>query len=677
MIIINTKKDFILNRENKKIEYNIYKIKLAIIKALNAINNPDIDLAQKLTEKVNLVLNNKYFSKDYIPNIEEIQNTIEEILIKEGLTKLVKAYVLYRRQHEDLRTFSKLIDGVSTVDGYITATDWKVKENSNMDFSLQGLNNYLSTKVISDYWLKKIYPPEIKEAHEKGQLHIHDLSTLGPYCVGWDLQNLLTVGFRGVPGKIVCNPPKHLTSALHQITNFIYTLQGEAAGAQAFSNFDTLLAPFIYYDNLDRSALKKCLESFFYNMNVPTRVGFQCPFSNITLDLTIPPNLKNQPVIKEGKPQEKMYGEFQKELDLFNEVLLEVFLEGDGNGSVFSFPIPTINITKDFNWDTPVAKKMLEITCKYGIPTFANFVNSDLKPEDARSMCCRLRLDNRELQKRGGGLFGANPLTGSIGVVTINLPQLGYLSKTEEEYFTRLEELMNIAKTSLEIKRKVLERFTDFGLYPYSKFNLEFIKKNFGKYWKNHFSTIGILGMNESLINFLNTDITTKEGKEFTLKVMDFMRTKLEEYQKETGNLYNLEASPGEGTTYRFALIDKKLYSEIKVANEEAYKEKNAPPYYTNSTQMPVNFTEDIFEVLEIQDKIQTKYTGGTVLHIFIGEKQPDPESIKLLIQKITDNYELPYFSITPTFSICPKHGYIFGEHEYCPICDKEINYKG
>ncbi len=584
--------------------------------------------------------------------------------------------MIYRQQHENIRTISKLIDSISTVEGYITATDWKVKENSNTDFSLQGLNNYLSTKIISDYWLNKIYPSNIKDLHNSSKMHVHDLSVLGPYCVGWDLQNLLTTGFRGAPGKIVCKPPKHLSSALLQITNFIYTLQGEAAGAQAFSNFDTLLAPFIRYDALDKQSLKKLLESFFFNMNVPTRVGFQCPFSNITLDLTIPSTFKNQPVIVGGKPQDITYSDFQKELDLFNETLLEVFLEGDGNGNIFSFPIPTINITKEFDWNTNIAEKILEITVKYGIPTFANFVNSDLSPEDARSMCCRLRLDNRELQKRGGGLFGANPLTGSIGVVTINLPQLGFLSKTEEEYFNNLEELLDAAKTSLEIKRKILERFTDLGLYPYSKHNLGFIKKNFGKYWKNHFSTIGILGMNESLLNFLKTNIVSKEGRLFAIKVMDFIRTKLEEYQKETGNLYNLEATPGEGTTYRFALNDKKNYPSIIVANEKAYVENNAQPYYTNSTQVPVDYTDDIFEILDNQNQLQVKYTGGTVLHIFIGEKKPDTTAIKNLIIKITDNYQIPYFTITPTFSICPKHGYLFGEYEFCPICDAEIGYK-
>jgi ribonucleoside-triphosphate reductase (formate) len=867
-----------------------------------------------------------------------------------------------------------------------------------MDYSLQGLNNYLSTRIISDYWIRKIYPPEIRDVHYKRQLHIHDLSTLGPYCVGWDLEQLLLTGFRGAPGKIVCSPPKHFSTALGQIVNFIYTLQGEAAGAQAFSNFDTLLAPFIYYDKLSEEDVKKELEKFMFNMNVPTRVGFQClsedteiltnngwkkhntitykdkvasfninkkiieylkinnifsrkysgtmyslknknldqlispkhrvvrklhsntnnyilqpiedvlkdtkniiipkntlgningksldnnliklvawiiskdnvdkneritgkitlyqskikniknykiilkllnyfklkytitdqkglgnnfkairldsnsskfiykifksnknkgikfipseflnlntkcsklfletyrlgdkeenrfritttsnllkdqlmqisfnagftsnykiikakdiskkdkfvinilkgkntsitkikklnykgyiwcvnsknetliarrnkkcfitgntPFSNITLDLTIPSTFKDKAVIIGGEPKEKTYNDFSKELELFNKCLLEVYENGDANKAVFTFPIPTVNITKDFNWNSSLANQVLEITSKYGTPSFCNYVNSDLNPEDARSMCCRLRLDNRELHKRGGGgLFGSSPLTGSIGVVTINMPQLAYLSKDENDFFIRLAHLMDMAKNSLEIKRKIIEKYTDDGLYPYSKYCLKEIKKRNNSYWQNHFSTIGLLGMNEAVLNLLNCNITTKKGQEFTLKTLDFMRERILRYQEESGNLFNLEATPGEGTTYKFAKYDKEHYPDIIVANEEEYR-AGAEPYYTNSTQLPVGFSDDIFEVLDLQDEIQCKYTGGTILHIFIGEKRPNKESIKLLIQKICNNYQLPYFTISPTFSICPKHGYIFGEHKYCPICDKEINYE-
>ncbi|HRS42300.1 MAG TPA: ribonucleoside triphosphate reductase [Candidatus Diapherotrites archaeon] len=983
----------IINRNEEKIPYNIFKIKLAILKALDAIDNPDIDLADYLTKKVDRILSQEYFEKEKLPTIDNIQDIIEDVLIKEGLTKLVKAYVIYRKQHDDLRQMSKLIDSINAVESYINISDWQVKENSNMDYSLQGLNNYLSTKVISDYWIKKIYPPEIKEAHEKRQLHIHDLNTLGPYCVGWDLQSLLQTGFRGGPGKIVAAPPKHLDTALGQIVNFIYTLQGEAAGAQAFSNFDTLLAPFIYYDKLDYKQTRAAIEKFVYNMNVPTRVGYQCmsedteilteegwkthddikvgdiiktfniktgkiedlpikklfvreysgkmyniknkiqdqlispnhrmvrqtsntknkfvleevekvmalkspvilpiaadtnykgiawsdekiklvawliargcseqphhknknsrnikiyqseiknnkeiknllnhfnlkyseskykalgmpvnyfkinaegsrllhswfddesdikfipvdlfkanqkqarlfletynkvdstsefkisttsvdmlyglqhmcvlagygfttcfrkptigkkpifvlkiiqhkdttitcikevnykgkiwcpntdnetviakrngkvfitgntPFSNITLDLTVPSTLKDQAVIIGGKPQDKTYGEFQKEMDIFNAALLDIFYEGDAAGNIFSFPIPTINVTKDFDWDSPLSDKLLELTIKYGTPYFANFVNSDMKPEDARSMCCRLRLDNRELQKRGGGLFGSNPLTGSIGVVTINLAQIGYLAKTEEEYFEKLGYLMDLSKKSLDIKRKIVEKYTDDGLYPYSKFNLKLIKDRFGSYWKNHFSTIGLLGMNESCLNFLGEPITTPKGNAFANKVMDFMRERIQKYQEETGALYNLEATPGEGTTYRFASHDKAKFPSIIVANEENVQKNGAQPYYTNSTQVPVNYTNDIFEILELQDELQCKYTGGTVIHFFIGEKKPSKEAIKSLIKKITTNYKLPYFTFTPTFSICPKHGYLFGEHEYCPKCDAEIGY--
>jgi len=670
----NINPKYILNRKDEKITYNIYKIKLAILKALDAIENPDIDLADFITKKVDTVLVNEYFNKKILPKIDDIQNIIEDVLIKEGLTKLVKAYVIYRKQHDDFRQFSKLIDSVNAVESYINISDWQVKENSNMDYSLQGLNNYLSTKIISDYWIKKIYPPEIKEAHEKRQLHIHDLSTLGPYCVGWDLQFLLRNGFKGGLGKIVASAPKHFDIALGQIVNFIYTLQGEAAGAQAFSNFDTLLAPFIFYDNLDYKRVKADLEKFIYNMNVPTRVGYQTPFSNITLDLTIPSTLKNESVIIAGKPMDKTYGEFQEQVDMFNKAILEIFYEGDAGGNMFSFPIPTINVTSDFNWDSDLANKIIDLTIKYGTPYFANFVNSDMKPEDARSMCCRLRLDNRELQKRGGGLFGSNPLTGSIGVVTINLAQIGYLAKTKEEYFERLGYLMDLAKKSLDLKRKIVEKYTEDGLYPYSKYNLSQIHDRFGSYWKNHFSTIGLLGMNESAVNFLGEGIYTEKGQAFAIEVMDFMRDRIQKYQEDTGNLYNLEATPGESTTYRFATYDKKEHPSIIVANEENYQQ-GAQPYYTNSTQLPVNYTTDIFDVLDLQDDLQCKYTGGTVLHFFIGEKKPSREAIKSLIKKISKNYKLPYFTFSPTFSICPKHGYIFGEHEYCPLCDKEIGY--
>lgn len=496
------------------------------------------------------------------------------------------------------------------------------------------------------------------------------MGTLGPYCVGWDLKDLLLQGFTGVSGKVQSKPAKHLRTALGQIVNFFYTLQGESAGAQAFSNFDTLLAPFVRYDNLDFKEVKQCVQEFCFNMAVPTRVGFQTPFTNITLDLKVPDYMKNEPVIIGGEFKNETYGEFQKEIEIINKAFAEVMIEGDSKGRLFSFPIPTYNITKDFEWNNENYDGIWEMASKYGIPYFSNFINSDMKPEDARSMCCRLRLDQTELRKKGGGLFGANPLTGSIGVVTINMPRLAFASTSEKDFFEKLEQLMDLAEKSLEIKRKALESFTNQGLYPYSQFYLRNIYQKFGSYWKNHFSTIGLLGMNEAIINFLEgEDISTLKGIEFAMKVLDFMRNKLEKYQEETGHIYNLEATPGEGTTYRFAREDKKRFRTIKVANEKNI-EKGAKPYYTNSTHLPVNFTDDLFYALELQDPLQTRYNGGTVFHAYIGERL-NKDGIKLLIKKITENFRMPYITITPTFSICPIHGYLSGEHEYCPLCEK------
>lgn len=581
--------------------------------------------------------------------------------------KTAKAYIIYREQHARIR---EIVSKANTdlVDQYLNKIDWEVKENSNMSFSLQGLNNYVSSKITKIYWLNKIYPEEVRKAHLEGDFHIHDLGLLSVYCVGWDLLDLLMEGFKGARGKIESKPAKHFRSALGQVVNFFYTLQGEAAGAQAFSNFDTYLAPFIRYDKLTYKEVKQALQEFLFNVNVPTRVGFQTPFTNITLDLTPPDHLKNQPVILGGKPQRETYGDFEEEMKIFNKALLEVMLEGDAKGRVFTFPIPTYNITKDFPWDAEFLKPLWEITAKYGVPYFSNFVNSDMKPEDTRSMCCRLRLDTRKLEKRGGGLFGANPLTGSIGVVTINMPRLGYLAKDEKEFFERLENLMELAKNSLEIKRKVLERLTEQGLYPYTRYYLRNIKKQFGAYWKNHFSTIGLVGLNEACLNLLGVTIGDEKGRDFGIKVLDFMRDKLIEFQEETGNNYNLEATPAEGTSYRLAMIDKKKYPDIICANEEAYK-KGAEPFYTNSSQLPVNYTDDIFEALDLQDELQTKYTGGTVIHIFVGERITNSEVVKNLVKRVCYNYRLPYFTITPTFSICPNHGYLSGEHFTCPKC--------
>lgn len=543
-------------------------------------------------------------------------------------------------------------ENIALVDNYLKQLDWKVNENSNMSYSIQGLNNYIASEISKQYWLNKIYPAHIKNAHVNGDIHIHDLNIISVYCVGWDLKDLLTEGFTGVKGKVESAPAKHFRTALGQIVNFMYTMQGEAAGAQAFSNFDTLLAPFIRYDNLTYEQVKQAMQEFIFNMNVPTRVGFQTPFTNITMDLTVPSYYAEQPVIIGGELMEATYKEFQPEMDMLNKAFFEIMMKGDNSGRVFTFPIPTYNITKDFDWDNKNINGLWEMAAKYGIPYFSNFINSDMSPEDARSMCCRLRIDNRELEYRGGGLFGSNPLTGSVGVVTLNLPKIGANVKTKGEFFEQLSAKMEIAKESLEIKRKLLEDLTDKDLYPYTKFYLRDIKARFGVYWKNHFSTIGLIGMNEACLNLLKEDIGTRSGKQFAIEVMDFMRAKIVEFQKETGNNYNLEATPGEGTSYRLAKLDKERY-----------------PYYTNSTQLPVNYSDDIFEVLDHQDDLQTKYTGGTVVHIYAGERIQNTETMKNLVKKICNNYRLPYFTFSPTFSTCPNHGYISGEHYTCPEC--------
>ncbi len=664
----------IKKRDDRIVDFDLVKIEEAVYKAMEAVGDPSKKKAKKLALAAEKELNKKFHERS-IPAVEEVQDIVEEALIKNKQIQTAKAYILYRDQHARIRDFKSLIDSDALMEGYLVQSDWRVKENSNMAYSLQGLNNHVASSVSAHYWLHKVYPEEVRDAHANADLHIHDLQTLSAYCCGWDLRDLLIKGFGGVPGKISSKPPKHLRTALGQIVNYFYTLQGETAGAQAFSSFDSYLAPFIAYDNLKYKDVKQCIQEFLFNMNVPTRVGFQTPFTNITMDLSIPKMMQDEPVIIGGKFQEKTYKEFQKEMDMFNVAFTEVMTEGDASGRVFTFPIPTYNITKDFKWDSEVADKIMEMTAKYGIPYFSNFVNSDMKPEDARSMCCRLRLDNRELRKRGGGLFGANPLTGSIGVVTINLPRIGYQSKDKKEFLETLEEIMKIAKTSLDLKRKVVENFTEEGLYPYSKYYLEDIKSKFGEYWKNHFNTIGIAGVNEAVLNLIGEDITTAEGNKVAQEILDFMRDKLMDYQNETNNLYNLEATPGEGTTYRFAKADKQKYPDIIVANEKAYREQGADPYYTNSSQLPVNYTDDIFEALDLQDGLQTRYTGGTVMHGFIGEKLPNIESTKKLVKKIAKNYHLPYFTITPTFSICPVHGYIAGEHFFCPKCDQEIGY--
>ena len=655
----------IKKRDGRTAKFDRKKIEKAIEKA--GLETGEFDAAQavELTDKVLGVLETR--NQKRLPSVEDIQDIVEDALIDSKFKKTAKAYIIYRDQHKKLREITSNAH-VDLIDKYLENLDWKVNENSNMGYSLQGLNNYVSAEITKTYWLDKIYTSKIGQAHKEGDLHIHDLNLLSVYCVGWDLTDLLQEGFTGVAGKVASKPAKHFRSALGQVVNFFYTLQGEAAGAQAFSDFDTLLAPFIRADKLSYDEVKQAIQEFVFNVNVPTRVGFQTPFTNITLDLECPKHMADNPVIIGGEMQDTTYGEYQEEMNMLNKALLEVLSEGDANGRVFTFPIPTVNITKDFNWDNPVIESLWEASAKYGIPYFSNFINSDMDPEDARSMCCRLRIDNRQLEYRGGGLFGSNPMTGSVGVVTINLPRLALKSKNEKEFFKGLAELMDMAKDSLETKRKVLERLTDANLYPYTKFYLRNIKQRFDQYWKNHFSTIGLIGTNEAALNLLGVDIGTEKGKAFAEKTLDFMRDRLVEYQKETGNNYNLEATPAEGTTYRLAQLDKASFPDrAHFANGIGAEVKC--PFYTNSSHLPVNYTDDLFELMDLQDNLQTKYTGGTVIHFFLGERMDDPQTLKKLVKTICENYKLPYFTFSPSFSICKNHGYIVGEHPECPKC--------
>jgi ribonucleoside-triphosphate reductase (formate) len=658
----------VIKRDGAIARFQKRKITEAIYKAFKEVGEGGISDARKVTQKVTVMLD-KNFRPGYIPHIEEVQDLVEKVLMILDFDETAKAYILYRDKRRKIRdTEASLEEAVDLVDQYLKEIDWQVKENSNMGYSLQGLNNYISSIVSSKYWMERVYPKSIKRAHEDGDFHLHDLDKLAAYCCGWDLQDLLTRGFTGVPGKLSCKPAKHFRTALGQMVNFFYTTQGETAGAQAFSNFDTLLAPFVRYDKLDYKATKQAMQEFIFNLNVPTRVGFQTPFTNLTLDLNCPKSYKKQNVIIGGEVQKEKYGDFQEEMDVINKAFADVMSEGDGQGRIFTFPIPTYNITKDFDWDNKNLDKVWEMAIKYGVPYFANFINSDMDAEDARSMCCRLRLDNRELHKRMGGLFGAAPLTGSIGVATINMPRIGYLAKDKKDFIKRLDHLMDLAQESLEIKRKVIENFTEKGLYPYSRFYLDSTYKRRGAYWGNHFSTIGIVGMNEALINFNGDKISTKKGSKFAEEILSHMRDRLVKYQEKTDNLYNLEATPAEGTSYRLALKDKKRFPKMVFANNGAVL-KGCEPYYTNSSQLPVGLTEDVFEALDMQDSLQTKYTGGTVFHIFLGEKMDNIENAKKLVKKIALNYKLPYFTLSPTFSVCPTHGYLNGEHHQCPKC--------
>ena len=653
----------IKKRDGRIESFDQEKIKNAIWKAAKAVGGTNEALAEDLSDQVVQIVSERF--TDAVPEVEDIQDAVEKVLIENGHARTAKAYILYREKRRATREINAMIG--ATIDmfaDYLDDKDWGTKENANMQRSVNGLNNYVRESFTKKYWLYKVYPEDVRQAHESGDAHIHDLGFFGPYCAGWDLRQLLMDGFGGVEGKVESSPAKHLRSFLGQVVNSTFTTQGETAGAQAWSSFDTYCAPFIHYDNMTFEQVKQCLQEFVFNINVPTRVGFQCPFSNLTFDIKVPNTLKDQPVIIGGEYQEKTYGDFQKEMDLFNQAFCAVMLEGDAKGRVFTFPIPTINITKDFDWDSPVVNSFMEITCKYGIPYFANYVNSDLSPEDAVSMCCRLRLDKRELRKRGGGLFGSNPMTGSLGVYTINLPRIGYLATDKEDFFARLKHVAELGKISLEIKRKIIEHQTDRGLYPYSAHYLRNVKARTGEYWFNHFNTIGLVGMNEACLNFLGKDIGSPEGLSFALEVMHYLRDLMVAFQEETGHSYNLEATPAEGTSYRLARLDKERYPNIIQSGHDE-------PQYTNSTQLPVTYTDDIFECMDLQDELQSLYTGGTVQHLYLGERINDVETVKDLIRTIFTKYKMPYISITPTFSICEEHGYISGEHFTCPECGK------
>ena len=649
----------IRKRDGSIATFSKLKIEKAVERTLRSTAT-DAD-AREIADQVEAALYMNYFKTGSIPTVEHIQDFIEETLVLRKLTAAARAFILYREKKNEARDVDHLFSGMEgIVSEYIGKNDWRVKENSNMNYSLQGLNFYLSSSITRKYWLSRIYTPRIREFQENGDIHIHDLGILGPYCVGWDLMTLLKEGFRGARGKTESSPPAHLRTALGQIVNFFYTLQGEAAGAQAFSSFDTLLAPYIRYDGLNYPQVKQSFQEFLFNVNIPTRVGFQAPFTNITMDLKPSSVFRDSNVIIGGEEKEEVYGEFQEEMDMINRAFSELMMEGDSKGRIFTFPIPTYNLTKDFDWNNDRLKPIWEMTGKYGVPYFSNFVNSDMNPDDARSMCCRLRLDNRELRNRGGGLFGSNPLTGSIGVVTVNLPRIGYTSADDEEFYARLSEVMEAARESLELKRDLIEKLTQKGLYPYTSHYLRSVKAQQGQFWSNHFSTIGLIGMNECCVNFLGKSIASQEGRSWSLEVLDYMREKLTEFQQETGNLYNLEASPAEGASYSLARKDKSEFPD-------AYSMGGSDPYYTNSVHLPVNEQRDVFGLLEHQDPLQKMFTGGTVVHVFIGEAITDWKMVRKLARAIVNRYHLPYFSFTPTFSVCPVHGYIPGEHFLCP----------
>ncbi len=652
----------VVKRDGKEVDFDKNRIERAIQRAGAATQEFEVLEAQLLTHQVVKVISHR-FGDSQIADIEAVQDIVEQVLISANHIQTARAYIVYREQHKKLRQDRRtLVDVSSSVNEYLDKSDWRVKANANQGYSLGGLILNTSGKMIANYWLSHVYPPEIGEAHREGDIHIHDLDMLAGYCAGWSLRTLLNEGLNGIPGRVEAGPPKHMSSAVGQIVNFLGTLQNEWAGAQAFSSFDTYMAPYVRNDQLTYEQVRQQIQELIYNLNVPSRWGTQTPFTNLTFDWVCPEDLREQIPLVAGVEMPFSYGDLQPEMDLINRAYIEVMMAGDAKGRVFTFPIPTYNITDDFIWDSENADRLFEMTSKYGLPYFQNFLNSELKPNMIRSMCCRLQLDMRELLKRGNGLFGSAEQTGSLGVVTINCARLGHLYQGDEStLLAQLDELLVLAKNSLEIKRKIIQRHLDSGLFPYSKRYLGTLR--------NHFSTIGVNGINEMIRNFSNDaeDITTKEGKDLAVRFLDNIRESMVKFQEETGHMYNLEATPAEGTTYRFAKEDFKRYPSILQAGTVDR------PYYTNSSQLPVGFTDDPFHALEMQDELQRKYTGGTVLHLYMNEQISSVEACKKLVKRSLGNFHLPYITITPTFSICPEHGYLSGEHEFCPRCDEEL----
>lgn len=649
-------------RNGKTAVFDRERIYSAILRAGEATGEYDDNEAQLLTSQVLKILSYGHFPDNFL-DVERIQDIVEQTLISSNHLKTARAYIVYREKHQQLRADRKtLVDVTDSINEYLEQLDWRVNANANQGYSLGGLILNSSGKMIANYWLSHVYPPEIGEAHRNGDIHIHDLDMLAGYCAGWSLRTLLHEGLNGVPGKVEAGPPKHMSSAVGQIVNFLGTLQNEWAGAQAFSSFDTYMAPFVRKDKLEYKQVKQYIQELIYNLNVPSRWGTQTPFTNLTFDWVCPEDLREQVPVIGGEEQPYQYGDLQQEMDMINRSYIEVMTEGDAKGRIFTFPIPTYNITDDFHWDNENADLLFAMTAKYGLPYFQNFLNSELKPNMIRSMCCRLQLDLRELLKRGNGLFGSAEQTGSLGVVTINCARLGYLYKgNEQNLYQQLDLLLDQARNSLEIKRKVIQRHMEAGLFPYTKRYLGTLR--------NHFSTIGINGVNEMIRNFTadQHDITTDWGHGFAVNLLDHIRNRMKTFQEETGHMYNLEATPAEGTTYRFAREDQKRFSDILQAGTPD------SPYYTNSSQLPVGFSDDPFEVLEMQDELQTKYTGGTVLHLYMGEQISSIKACKKLVKRSLENFRLPYITISPTFSICPEHGYLSGEHEFCPRCDENL----